>query len=538
MGASSSTQQPVSSDQQEVESRAASLGALPALRKSSSKLTDPQTDVIPLPSLQQCFSLDYKNIDCEASNMPDRFPVCLTHLGSSIVDLLYVAGKDGVNWTEFLKGYLKCCDRMPASLLLRLLIRVYASMVAKAGGVLKLEFESSDEDDYKIHGSLLPSDVFMLLCTCWTMLWSSRTRLLPKGTDTLYVPDVSHLVLSAIVECVEDGNGLDLWDCDVFNSDLQLPVGKFLTWLLTTTPYLGNCFVEFVNSRIRLASEEELPSSSSSPGEISPPGLHSASLLTCGRAWAISLTSGSTIREEILKPHFSGDADAADENLLYWSSVHGKGLNRFWSNIEGYHGPLLILVSATCGDTHKDSTNVKKWIFAALTQQGFENRDTFYGSSGNLYAICPVFHTLSPSGKEKNFVYSHLHATGRVYEPHPKPVGIAFGGTAGNERVFIDEDFAKITVRHHAIDKTYQHGSLFPNQGFLPVEASIVEVEVWGLGGRMAKQNQTNYKRREELFTEQRRRVDLKTFSNWEDSPEKMMMDMMGDPNRVEREDR
>lgn len=68
------------------------------------------------------------------------------------------------------------------------------------------------------------------------------------------------------------------------------------------------------------------------------------------------------------------------------------------------------------------------------------------------------------TGKEKNFVYSHLHPTGRVYEAHPKPFGIGFGGTVGNERVFIDEDFAKLTVHHHAVDKTYQHGYLFPDQ--------------------------------------------------------------------------
>lgn len=73
------------------------------------------------------------------------------------------------------------------------------------------------------------------------------------------------------------------------------------------------------------------------------------------------------------------------------------------------------------------------------------------------------------TGKEKNCVYSHLHPTGRLYEPHPKPVGIAFGGTLGNERIFIDEDFARVTVRHHAVDKTYQHGSLFPDQVYFNV---------------------------------------------------------------------
>lgn len=61
-------------------------------------------------------------------------------------------------------------------------------------------------------------------------------------------------------------------------------------------------------------------------------------------------------------------------------------------------------------------------------------------------------------------MYSHLHPAGKVYEAHPKPVGVAFGGSFGNERIYLDEDFARITVRHHAVDKTYQHDALFPNQ--------------------------------------------------------------------------
>ena len=67
-------------------------------------------------------------------------------------------------------------------------------------------------------------------------------------------------------------------------------------------------------------------------------------------------------------------------------------------------------------------------------------------------------------GSEQNYMYSHLHPAIKAYEPHPKPVGIAFGGSAGNERIFIDEDFATVTIRHHAFDKTYQHGPLFPGQ--------------------------------------------------------------------------
>lgn len=44
-------------------------------------------------------------------------------------------------------------------------------------------------------------------------------------------------------------------------------------------------------------------------------------------------------------------------------------------------------------------------------------------------------------------------------------------------------------------------------QGFLASEAAILEIEAWGLGGRVAREQQEAYKRREQLFSEQRRMV-------------------------------
>lgn len=44
-------------------------------------------------------------------------------------------------------------------------------------------------------------------------------------------------------------------------------------------------------------------------------------------------------------------------------------------------------------------------------------------------------------------------------------------------------------------------------QGFLPTSASILDVEVWGLGGETAKKKQDTHKKREILFSEQRRKV-------------------------------
>ncbi|KAF2310086.1 hypothetical protein GH714_006486 [Hevea brasiliensis] len=411
MGASSSIVQKGTSEQREVESLAASTGAMPMLQNSFSKLVNPQTNAIPLQSLQQVFCLNYKKPDCEASNIPDCFPGLLDHLGASIVDLFFITGREGVSWIEFLRGYLKCCGRMPASMALNALLRVFATTFTKAGLPLKLEFESSD-DDCKISGSFLATDVLMLLWMCWTMLWDSSTSRCTKGKENLRLPDVNHLILSAVVSCTEVDSGFNLWDCGISALEVELPVGKFLTWDLTTVPSLTDCFTHFVNVRLQNSVSSEVKSelSSSSLGKIPPREVCNIHLLTHGRAWAISLSLKGTISAEILKPHLPSDSDETLENLLYRSSFHGRGLNRFWSNIEGYHGPLLFLVSAAAGDVHEDR-------------------------------------------KDKNFVYGHLHPTGRAYEPYPKPVGIAFGGTIGNERIYIHEDFARVTIRHHAVDK-------------------------------------------------------------------------------------
>ncbi|XP_044475948.1 uncharacterized protein LOC123203584 isoform X2 [Mangifera indica] len=157
--------------------------------------------------------------------------------------------------------------------------------------------------------------------------------------------------------------------------------------------------------------------STSSLGDISYTNVHNNYLLSRGRAFSISLTY-RTVCEEVLKLCCPFGSDETDESLVYKSSLHGKGLNRFWSKVEGYHGPLLILVSAVSKNDHGGDASARKWIIGALTDQGFENRDAFYGSAGNLYSISPVFHAFLPSGKEKNFVYSHLHPTvDKTYRP-------------------------------------------------------------------------------------------------------------------------
>jgi len=85
--------------------------------------------------------------------------------------------------------------------------------------------------------------------------------------------------------------------------------------------------------------------------------------------------------------------------FCYRSSTHGRGLGRFWSRVEGYKGPLLILISASSGEPHEGNSVDRKWVIGVLTDQAFESKDIFYGNSGCLYSIDPVFHVFPPIGR-------------------------------------------------------------------------------------------------------------------------------------------
>ncbi|KAI3930580.1 hypothetical protein MKX01_037026 [Papaver californicum] len=490
MGASSSTNQN-NQEQQELESLAASTGGLPILQKAFAELSDPHTNSIPLHSLQECFALAFTNTKSTKSKMPKNFPNLLSHLGPAIVDLFFTVDKGGgVHWTEFLRGYIRCCGRTSLSVSINTINRLYAATTAKA-----------EEDDCKISGYFMSTDILMLLWMCWSMSWISEISKYSKHQGELNFPDINHLVLSAITSCTEVNKDVNLWNYNICGLEAQLPAQKVHLWALSTTPCLAQCFTQYVHERLQSCTASEESDTSNvlvGVGDSSSTETHNKVLLTSGRAWEISLAITSTLSKELLRACVLRDGSGDFQNLLYRSSVHGKGMNRLWSNVEGYNGPLLILVSASCTETGDVDPSADRWIIGVLTDQGLENKDVFYGR------------------RDKNFMYSHLHATGK-YDPHPKPVGLAFGGTSGNERIFIHEDFAKITIRHHAVDKTYRPGSLFPDQGYLPTEASIFKVEVWGLGGE---------------------KVDMNSFGAWDDSPEKMMMGMMSDPNKPQREER
>ncbi|KAF3325107.1 hypothetical protein FCM35_KLT11264 [Carex littledalei] len=540
MGASSSSDgsSAQSLEQQEEESLAVSTGSLHYLRASFSKLSS-SDGTIPLSSLQEAFSINTSNFKSESEllQVPEKFPELLSHLGSCITSIFFKTATAGITWVDFLRGFNRCCVKTPTSQSLTRLYQLFSAMCHEAGVGKKLDFDLGEDSTGKVTGSFVPTQLVMFLWMCWVLMHSvliSRQVKVDKGI--LVLPDVTHLLNSALVSSGLVGDDGDIWKVDFLADDKEIPVQKLQGWVSSAVVGISHSLAQYVQQKIQLcaASEESLGESVSASDTAA--GSHDTYLLTRGRAWAVSLSLRGALSNQLLNASFSG---MDDDDLLYRASVDGRGLSRFWSNVEGYNGPILLLISAMVANSSEadNRTTSNKWIIGILSEQGLESRDVYFGSSAYLFAIDPIFRAFPPSGKEKNFVYCHVQPAVRVYQANPKPICVAFGGSLGNERILLDEDFARVVIRHHAVDKTYQHGPLFPNQGFLPTKAEILEVEVWGLGGESAKRQQDVYKKRESIFSEQRRKVDLKTFG-WEDSPEKMMMDMVSNPNRVRREER
>lgn len=169
-----------------------------------------------------------------------------------MVDQFFVPAKVGITWVEFVRGYNKCCARMSASMLLYMLLRVFLSALGRANVPLNLQFESNDAD-CKIDGSLLPSHVLLLLLMCWYMSWDCRSLKHSECKANLSPPDLNHLVLSAVSSCAKIDSGLKAWDSDITSLEVEIPAGKFVTWVLSTVPCLPDCLRQYFHTRLQIS---------------------------------------------------------------------------------------------------------------------------------------------------------------------------------------------------------------------------------------------------------------------------------------------
>ncbi|CAL9148082.1 unnamed protein product [Musa hybrid cultivar] len=149
---------------------------------------------------------------------------------------------------------------MPVSRSINELYRLYAAVSREAGAPCGLEFDPDAGDDDKVGGSLLPGEVLMLFWICWVMGHSSRIAKMSRNAeDPLVLPDMSHLLVSALVSCgVIAEEDEHIWRSDVLAVDKGVSAQKFQTWVLTTAPGSANCLPKYVQERIQACSSSKL----------------------------------------------------------------------------------------------------------------------------------------------------------------------------------------------------------------------------------------------------------------------------------------
>ncbi|KAG0474811.1 hypothetical protein HPP92_014497 [Vanilla planifolia] len=248
MGASHSTDYRPSPEQQEQESLANSTGFFTFLKSAFARLSVPQSQCIPLSSLQLSLSVPSVTLGSASSISAPDFPL-LPHVGPASSELLFAAGKDGTDWTAFLQGYNKCCARMSASCSFNLLCRLFYGVCRRAGIASPLDFDQKDAEGGKVEGRMEAGELLMLLWLCWVM--EQSPRIAKRGGGEVFLPDLSQMLLSAFVACGEVVDDDGLWDFDCLQSGKSVSLQKLCVWLLTTAPGLLNCFPYFLREKIR-----------------------------------------------------------------------------------------------------------------------------------------------------------------------------------------------------------------------------------------------------------------------------------------------
>ncbi|XP_024375576.1 uncharacterized protein [Physcomitrium patens] len=509
---------------------------------SASKDANQQS--IPLSTLERAFNLAPLNV---ADSAPSTLLSFISEIGPALTRTFFNNNSGQVDWPLFLSGFDMCCKQGLGAVKLKSLFLVFVKGKYKHELLPGLQGEVDEDLTGFVTMSQL-QDVFLI---CWLLMCHSRLENV-QDSEELYVPLPNLRPLLASCYAAITGAPADT----AWTGKEEIKVEKLTSWILATIPSITESIEQYVKCHIqRLGSEKKNIKSEDKPAvqameaadkmENVPKDLEKAKavdpgLLTFGTAWAIGLflrdSSGSNL---VAAACDLLGSSTSYPTLLYRVSTHGRGISRFWTRVEGYKAPLLMLISGTSIDYDKNEPSGAKWVVGVLVPGGFENKEVFYGNSGCcLFAISPFFLPLRSTGKETNHVYCHKRTPGAVYRSHPRPEGVGFGGSPGKERLWLDDEFLTVTIQHHALDKSYHSGSLVPGQGYSPVKARVGEVEVWGLGGASANEQHDKYQHRETLFSEQRRKVDLKNFGNWRDSPEATMMEMISNPTKLEREER
>lgn len=192
--------------------------------------------------------------------------------------------------------------------------------------------------------------------------------------------------------------------------------------------------------------------------------------------------------------------------LLYSSTTHGRSFNRFIHHVVGYKAETMFIITTTKGE-----------IFGAFVATPWEMSSSYWSNSNcYLFGVSPVLSIRhATSNAQPNYCYFFTNKKSFT----GKPVGIGFGGTPGNFRLWIDEDLLTGTIR--TMDPSYENGLISPNPVF-----DIASIEVWGSCTEYAQQQLIRERKLRDKDAERARKAIAK--DGWNEGADKFIMDLVG----------
>ncbi|XP_017876040.1 uncharacterized protein LOC108622592 [Ceratina calcarata] len=228
----------------------------------------------------------------------------------------------------------------------------------------------------------------------------------------------------------------------------------------------------------------------------------SQSLLPASYVWLLSSTlpqcylqvdDSPTDTPHALMAKRMGNVYPRHWTLLYHSSEHGTGANRFLHHVLGYRGPTLLFIKAISPDK---STVAPTYCICSSLE--WRESHLYWGDEDSM-AI-----ELFPSYKviEKGPKVLYLNTSIRGY-PH----GLRFGSNPRSPNISIDESFQSVSIS----------GAPYP----------ISSLEVWGCGNTKSRERQLEIKKWQVKEAERQRIVKL-SASDWIDHPDRYLLELAG----------
>ncbi|XP_053988999.1 uncharacterized protein LOC128897051 [Hylaeus anthracinus] len=179
--------------------------------------------------------------------------------------------------------------------------------------------------------------------------------------------------------------------------------------------------------------------------------------------------------------------------LLYNSSEHGTGANRFLHHVLGYRGPTLLFIRAVSPD--KDTISPTYCICSAVE---WRESHLYWGDEDSVgIELFPSYRVIERGAK-----VLYLNTNIRGY-PH----GLRFGSNTRSPYISIDESFHSVSIA----------GAPYP----------IASLEVWGCGDTKLRERQLEIKKWQVKEAEKQRIVKL-SASDWIDHPDRYLLELAG----------